>query len=75
MSNEPILIRPRRAGTNADLLTIDEVADVLRVSRSTIYRLLAERSLGFVSIGRRKRIRREQLEAFLDSVSMEVTNA
>ncbi len=47
------------------LLTAAEVADELRVSTMTIYRLIRRGELPAVRVGRNYRVPREQLEAYL----------
>lgn len=39
------------------LLTIDEVADLLRVSRWSVYRLIWSKQLSTLTIGRRRLVR------------------
>jgi excisionase family DNA binding protein len=53
-----------------DLLTIPEVAKELRISRSLAYQLLLTEGLPFVGIGRRKFVRRPDLEVWLESRRM-----
>jgi excisionase family DNA binding protein len=48
------------------LLTAAEVADQLRVSTMTIYRLIRRGELPAVRVGRNYRVRRSDLEAYLD---------
>jgi excisionase family DNA binding protein len=48
------------------LLTIGETADVLRISRPTVYRLLRSGDLHAVRVGQRHRFRREDIDAYLD---------
>ena len=48
------------------LLTIPEVAEHLRVSTRTVHRLIASKSLLACKVGRSVRIRRMDLERFLD---------
>jgi excisionase family DNA binding protein len=48
------------------VLTIQQTAAELLVSPRTVERLIREGTLGSVKVGRRRLIRREQLEAFLD---------
>jgi excisionase family DNA binding protein len=45
------------------LLTVDEVADILRVSRRTVYDL--KRKIGYCRIGGAIRFREEDVEAFI----------
>lgn len=46
-------------------LTVAEVADELRVSKMTVYRLVNDRELPSVRIGRSVRVRRADLDAYL----------
>jgi excisionase family DNA binding protein len=48
------------------LLTAAEVADQLRVSTMTIYRLIRRGELPAVRVGRNYRVRGSDLEAYLD---------
>jgi excisionase family DNA binding protein len=51
----------------AFLLTPDEVADVLRTSRSAVYAMVARRQLpGITRVGRRVLFRRDELIGWLD---------
>jgi excisionase family DNA binding protein len=52
--------------TRADLLTIDEVLGYLNVTSRTIYRLIRIGELPAVRIGRRWRIRRTDLDHWLN---------
>lgn len=49
------------------LLTSGEVADQLRVSTMTVYRLIRRGQLPAVRVGRNYRVRREDLDEFLDA--------
>jgi excisionase family DNA binding protein len=51
----------------AGFLTIDEVLVYLKVKSRTIYRLINIGSLPAVRVGRQWRIRRRDLDAWLDS--------
>lgn len=48
------------------LLTAAEVADTLRVSTMTIYRLIRRGELPAVRVGRNYRVRERDLSAYLD---------
>jgi excisionase family DNA binding protein len=48
------------------LLTAAEVADQLRVSTMTVYRLIRRGELPAVRVGRNYRVRERDLHAFLD---------
>lgn len=50
----------------APLLTVAEVADYLRVSEMTVYRLITRGALVARRIGRSWRVRPADLEAFLE---------
>jgi excisionase family DNA binding protein len=50
---------------SSTLLTAAEVADQLRVSTMTIYRLIRRGELPAVRIGRNYRVRAEDLDAYL----------
>ena len=47
--------------------TIPQVADLLAVSKSTIYRLVADGSLESILIRSKKRIRKSAVERYLDA--------
>jgi excisionase family DNA binding protein len=47
------------------LLTVAEVAEVLRVSNMTVYRLIKGGELAALRVGKNYRIREDELEAFL----------
>ncbi len=49
----------------ADVLTADEAADYLRVSRKTLYRLVSAGKIPGNKVGRSWRFRRADLVAFL----------
>ena len=50
------------------LLTIPEVGRVLSVSRTTVYQLIGDGHLPSVKIGTSRRIRREDLAAYVDGL-------
>jgi excisionase family DNA binding protein len=47
------------------LLTVDQVSEVLQISRWTVYRLIWANELHAVQIGRCRRVPREALNAYL----------
>jgi excisionase family DNA binding protein len=49
------------------LLTVAEVAEVLRVSNMTVYRLIKAGDLPALRVGKNYRIRESELEAFLSA--------
>jgi excisionase family DNA binding protein len=51
--------------TRARLLTVAEVADLLRVSTMTVYRLIKAGDLAAVRIGKSFRLREDDIDAFL----------
>ncbi|MEX2548880.1 MAG: helix-turn-helix domain-containing protein [Nitriliruptoraceae bacterium] len=53
------------------LLTAAEVADQLRVSTMTIYRLIRRGELPAVRVGRNYRVRDEDLTAYLDAQAVD----
>lgn len=50
-------------------LTVEEVAEVMRVSKMTVYRLLHSGDLPGVRVGRSFRVPQDALEAYLRSSS------
>ncbi|MCL6736909.1 helix-turn-helix domain-containing protein [Streptomyces neyagawaensis] len=53
------------------LYTPKEAATVLRFGRSTVYELMAEGVLRYVKRGRSRRIRRSDLEAYVNNLEPE----
>jgi excisionase family DNA binding protein len=51
----------------ARLLTVAEVASVMRVSRMTVYRLIRRAQLKAIRVGRNYRVRSTDLDAYLES--------
>lgn len=51
--------------TEARLLTANEVADLLRVSRMTVYRLIKTGEMPTVRVGRSYRFREEDVHSYL----------
>lgn len=62
MSDDAI---PRIGAAASDLLTVAEVAGIMRVSKMTIYRLVKSGQLHAMRVGRSFRIPRTAVEAFL----------
>ena len=54
-----------------DLLTIDETAEYLRVSRRTVYRLIDAGHLSRFKVGRRALITRQSLTLYVNSIWIE----
>jgi excisionase family DNA binding protein len=72
------LSRPKRSGytrrrvanqsfSEARFVTVTEVADLMRVSKMTVYRLIKQGDLPAVRIGRGYRIREGDVHRYLDS--------
>jgi excisionase family DNA binding protein len=51
--------------TQAKLLTVNEVADLLRVSRMTVYRLIKEGQMKALRVGRSYRLREDDVDEYL----------
>lgn len=51
----------------ARLLTVAEVASIMRVSRMTVYRLIRRGQLKAIRVGRNYRVTEEDLKAYLES--------
>ncbi|MEU6365417.1 helix-turn-helix domain-containing protein [Streptomyces sp. NPDC046931] len=54
--------------TDQLLYTPKEAAKVLRFGRSTVYELMADGALKYVKRGRSRRIRRSDLEAYVNNL-------
>lgn len=55
------------ASTERILLTVDEAADTLRISRWTLNRLVQERQLASVTIGARRLIPLDDITKFVEA--------
>ena len=53
--------------TEARLLTVNEVADLLRVSRMTVYRLIKTGEMPALRVGRSYRLREEDVDTYLSA--------
>ena len=49
-----------------DVMTLNEVAEYLRIPRSTVYKLVQEGRIPGQKVGRQWRFRRETVQAWLD---------
>lgn len=67
MPNDQHSTSPAGDGTKSAYLTVPEVADLLRVSRMTVYRLLDRGELRGYRMSRCVRIDRRDLTAYLRS--------
>jgi excisionase family DNA binding protein len=56
------------------LLTVREVADAMRVSTMTVYRLIRGGALPAIRVGKHFRIRARDLEHYLEVQSISVTH-
>jgi excisionase family DNA binding protein len=64
-----------RGSVTGPLLTVAEVADVLRVSNMTVYRLIKGGEIPALRVGKNYRIRQDDLEAYLASGSVAADEA
>jgi excisionase family DNA binding protein len=55
----------KRPFIEARLLTVNEVADLLRVSRMTVYRLIKEGDIAALRVGRSYRLREDDVDDYL----------
>ena len=59
----------RRSATpvtsSGDLLTVEQAADYLNITAHSVHRLIRERRIPFLKVGRLVRLRRTDLEAYL----------
>lgn len=57
----------RDAFRDTHFITVSEVADILRVSTMTVYRLISRGDLPAVKIASRYRVREEDVHRYLES--------
>lgn len=57
---------------NETFLTVAEVAEIMRVSKMTVYRLVHSGELAAVRVGRSFRVRESAVSEYLESSSYEV---
>lgn len=60
---------PGQVTPESFVLTVGEVADLLRVGRTTVYELIRTGELNSIMIGRLRRVRRADVVAHLDQLS------
>jgi excisionase family DNA binding protein len=48
-----------------DLMTVTELAEYLRISRASVYRLVRQRQIPVSKVGRQLRFRRDAVDAWL----------
>ena len=58
-----------------DVLTIDELADYLRISRSTLYKLAQEGRIPCQKVGRHWRFRKQAIDRWLERGGADGANA
>lgn len=65
----PEQVKGRMARTSpiSRLLTVAEVATVIRVSRMTVYRLIRRGHIKAIRVGRNYRVREDDLERYLEA--------
>ena len=60
---------PRRSATpqtsSGDLLTVEQAADYLNITEHFVRRLIRERRIPFLKVGRLVRLRRSDIDAYL----------
>jgi excisionase family DNA binding protein len=56
---------PRADLSDVQLLTVQEVATIMRVSKMTVYRMIKQRELGAVKFGATYRVRIEEVRKYL----------
>lgn len=59
-------------GFGEPLLTVGEVASVMRVSNMTVYRLIKAGQLGAIRVGKNYRIRRSDVDRYLNERAVNV---
>src|ERR687896_354392 len=63
---------PRRRPYADRLLTVADVAETMRVSNMTVYRLIKNGSLAAVRVGKNYRIRESEVDRYLSERSVQV---
>lgn len=66
-NRSPPADNPAALHSPAELLTAVEVARILKISKALVYRLIQTREIPSFSIGRTVRVRREDLDMFVQS--------
>ena len=59
------------AGELGDVLTIKEVADYLRIPKSTLYKLVRESKIPSQKVGRHWRFRKKAIDRWLESTRVD----
>ncbi|MEX2275647.1 MAG: helix-turn-helix domain-containing protein [Actinomycetota bacterium] len=60
----------QKPGVGDRLLTVAEVADIMRVSNMTVYRLIKSGQLPAIRVGKNYRIRESEVEQYLSQRSV-----
>ncbi|MBP2322675.1 excisionase family DNA binding protein [Kibdelosporangium banguiense] len=66
------LTQPDRDPLRSDLLTIDEAREKLRISRWSLYRLIQQRQIASIRIGRRRLVPNVAIDKFIKERSEEI---
>lgn len=67
MTTKYLIKKPEVIQSAMDVYTVQEVADILKVSKRTIERLMYDtRKLKYLKVGRQARIRKRDIQIFLD---------
>ena len=53
------------------LFTVEEVADILHIGRSTVFNLIKEKKIQSVKLGRSRRVPVDAMKAYVDSLLAE----
>jgi excisionase family DNA binding protein len=71
---ESLIIRNPRAGATTDddsgFLTVAEIAEIVRVSKMTVYRLIRSHDLDATRVGRSLRVTRQAIREYLETHSL-----
>ena len=67
---EPSIMSGRRPFVGDGLLTVSEVADLMRVSNMTVYRLIKSGQLKALRVGKNYRIRESEVDRYLSDRSV-----
>ena len=67
IDNLTMVVERHDPGSLPSLLTLQEVAAFLHLSKTSVYRLVERRELPFCRVGRNLRFTREDLEAYLEA--------
>lgn len=65
----------RRDPLGDRLLTVGEVAALMRVSNMTVYRLIKSGDLAAIRVGKNYRIRSEDIDRYLNARAVHIENA